>query len=437
MRVYRPTYTIPRPPGCKILERASGKFAKFTRKGQELVAPLTKSGKRVTLEVEHYVVEFRDHQDILRRLTAFTDEASSQRLARTVEDLLNVKGSGGHIDSDLQRRLEGLPPAVRTTLATWGLLDERASMATRPLPELIELYIASMKAAEREVKYVSKTRYDLLQAFEACGFRLFSDINADKLADYLRQRREKGISFRRSNAILMACKCFTNWAVGSDFVSKSPLRGKKVKLLDVEKDRRLIRRALEIEELRRLFAVTAASEAVHHNMTGPERAMLYRLVAESGMRRGELRKAKVSAFDLDKQIITLDASITKSGKERVIPMTAKTAAALRQYFQSQHKLPTAKAFTICFKTAEMIREDLQAAGIAYVDDAGHVFDFHSLRGQCATLLIEAGVEPKVVQEILGHSDIRLTLQTYAKVLKAKSKKQAAIDAAGGLIDKVG
>ncbi len=292
--------------------------------------------------------------------------------------MLNVKGSGGHIDSDLQRRLEGLPPAVRTTLATWGLLDERASMATRPLPELIELYIASMKAAEREVKYVSKTRYDLLQAFEACGFRLFSDINADKLADYLRQRREKGISFRRSNAILMACKCFTNWAVGSDFVSKSPLRGKKVKLLDVEKDRRLIRRALEIEELRRLFAVTAASEAVHHNMTGPERAMLYRLVAESGMRRGELRKAKVSAFDLDKQIITLDASITKSGKERIIPMTAKTAAALRQYFQSQNKLPTAKAFTICFKTAEMIREDLQAAGIAYVDDAGHVFDFHSL-----------------------------------------------------------
>lgn len=436
MRVFKPTYTVPRPPGSKILTRADGKYARFrTKRGEEIVAKLAKSGRRVVMETEHFCIEFRDAQDVLRRLKAFTDEDSSQRAARTVEDLLNVKGSGGHIDTDLQRRLEGLPVVMRTTLTQWGLLDERSSMATKPLPELVELYTASLRAAERNKKYVDKTGDDLRKVMAECGFRLFSDITADKLADYLRQRRERGISFRRSNALLMAAKCFCNWAVGCDFVVKSPLRGKKVKLLDPEKDRRRIRRALEVDDLRHLFEVTAASKDVHHGFTGPERAMIYRLAAESGIRRGELRKMKVSAFDFEAQTISLDATVTKNGKTRVIPMTARTAAELKQYLQS--KLPTARAFRIPWDSAKMIQADLKAANIAYKDDLGHVFDFHSLRGQCATLLIEAGVEPKVAQEILGHSDIRLTMQTYARVLKAKSKKHAAIEAAGGLIDKVG
>lgn len=436
MRVYKPTYSIPRPKGAKILKRADGSYAKFTTgRGEEVIAKLAKSGKRIVMETTHYHVEFRDHRDILRRLKGFSDEDSTQRVARTIEDLLNVKGSSGHIDNDLQRRVEGLPAAMRSQLAEWGLLDERANMVARPLTELIELYADNLRAAERTRAYIRKTRDDLLQAFGACGFRFFSDIAADALGTYLRRRREAGISYRRSNAVLMACKCFTNWAVGSDFVAKSPLRGGKVKLLDPEKDRRRIRRALEVDELRRLFATTAASGVVHHGLTGPERAMVYRLAAESGMRRGELTKLTVSAIDFEGRTITLSASITKSGKERVIPMTPRAAAELRQY--TLNKLPTARALKIPWATSEMLREDLKTAGIEYKDDRGHVFDFHSLRGECATLLIEAGVEPKVAQEILGHSDIRLTLQTYARVLKGKSKKHAAVDAIGMQIDKAG
>jgi site-specific recombinase XerD len=39
-----------------------------------------------------------------------------------------------------------------------------------------------------------------------------------------------------------------------------------------------------------------------------------------------------------------------------------------------------------------------------------------LRHQCATLLLPKGVHPKVVSEILGHSQISLTLDTYSHVL---------------------
>ena len=42
--------------------------------------------------------------------------------------------------------------------------------------------------------------------------------------------------------------------------------------------------------------------------------------------------------------------------------------------------------------------------------------FHDLRHTAATLMLQQGVHPKVVQERLGHTDIRLTLDTYSHVL---------------------
>ena len=42
--------------------------------------------------------------------------------------------------------------------------------------------------------------------------------------------------------------------------------------------------------------------------------------------------------------------------------------------------------------------------------------FHDLRHSSATLLLSAGIHPKVVQEILGHSQISMTMDTYSHVL---------------------
>jgi integrase len=42
--------------------------------------------------------------------------------------------------------------------------------------------------------------------------------------------------------------------------------------------------------------------------------------------------------------------------------------------------------------------------------------FHDLRHTCATLLLTKNVNPKVVSEMLGHSNIAITLDTYSQVL---------------------
>ena len=50
--------------------------------------------------------------------------------------------------------------------------------------------------------------------------------------------------------------------------------------------------------------------------------------------------------------------------------------------------------------------------------------FHDLRHTCATLLLLEGVHPKFVQELLGHTTIAITLDTYSHVLPSMSDQTA-------------
>ena len=50
--------------------------------------------------------------------------------------------------------------------------------------------------------------------------------------------------------------------------------------------------------------------------------------------------------------------------------------------------------------------------------------FHNLRHTAATLLLQQGVHPKIVQERLGHADISMTLNTYSHVLPSMQEDAA-------------
>ncbi|HSF18300.1 MAG TPA: tyrosine-type recombinase/integrase, partial [Vicinamibacteria bacterium] len=52
------------------------------------------------------------------------------------------------------------------------------------------------------------------------------------------------------------------------------------------------------------------------------------------------------------------------------------------------------------------------------------FRLYDLRHTCATLLLLAGENPKVVSERLGHASIALTLDTYSHVLPSMQQKAA-------------
>ena len=50
--------------------------------------------------------------------------------------------------------------------------------------------------------------------------------------------------------------------------------------------------------------------------------------------------------------------------------------------------------------------------------------FHDLRHTAATLLLSDGTHPKVVQEVLGHATIAVTMDTYSHVLPHMQREAA-------------
>ncbi len=59
------------------------------------------------------------------------------------------------------------------------------------------------------------------------------------------------------------------------------------------------------------------------------------------------------------------------------------------------------------------------------------FTFHSLRHTCATLLVSKNVNPKIVQEMMGHATISQTMDTYSHVLP--NMQDAAVSAMEGAL----
>ncbi len=260
-----------------------------------------------------------------------------------------------------------------------------------------------------------------------CGFVFWTDVSAAKVEHFLAQARTEGlaiegegkartINVQTSNFYLQAVKQFARWMVREGRASESPLA--HVSMLNTRADRRHIRRALTAKEVRKLLTATRTAP-VRFGMAGPERALVYRLAVETGLRAGELASLTRASFDLAGKppTVTISAASSKSRREKTLPLRQSTAQALQDALGA--RMPAARAFAMppVHATARMILQDLEAAGIPYADESKRVADFHALRHTFITWLKDARVHPKTAQVLARHSTAVLTLDRYTHSLQ--------------------
>ena len=176
---------------------------------------------------------------------------------------------------------------------------------------------------------------------------------------------------------------------------------------------------------------------------------LYVLAISTGMRQGELLGLTWSNVNLDagqihvnqqlqynRQDRRLELAETKSGKGRNVALTALAIAALKQHRRMQlaEKLALADVWQnewdLVFTTqvgtpisaGNMLRRSFYPV-LAKAEVPR--LRFHDLRHTAATLLLIAGVHPRVVQEMLGHASIAITLDTYSHVVPSMQRDAAA------------
>ena len=177
---------------------------------------------------------------------------------------------------------------------------------------------------------------------------------------------------------------------------------------------------------------------------------LYRLAIATGMRPGELRALRWSHVDLDAARLTVAATLSRdaAGKEvlvertktrrvRAIALDPATVRALRWHRGRQvtRRLaaPVWHDLGLVFDRGDgkwLHTRDWRDRTLAYCVTADvPPIRHHDFRHTAATLLMERGVHPKVVSDILGHASITMTLDRYSHV--SSDLQRAATDALGG------
>lgn len=172
--------------------------------------------------------------------------------------------------------------------------------------------------------------------------------------------------------------------------------------------------------------------------TGNRLEALYVLAVTTGMRQGELLGLGWEDVDPEARTVRVRRTLTLAkggprltepktrGSRRSIRLTALAVEALERHRARQECEGAAAggvwnewALVFCTRRGTPIRRDnlhdkhwkplLRRSGLPDIR-------FHDLRHTCATLLLTKGVHPKIVSEMLGHSSIAITLDTYSHVI---------------------
>jgi integrase/recombinase XerC len=362
----------------------------------------------------------------------------------------------------------------KSELAKVGVRDPFEAHTGRPLAEHLDDYKRFLEAEGNTAGYVAQTCSRIRTILSGCRFAFVRDLDAGKVSEFLHSlrrdparpelsadqdrftkrelvealggrtpaqlarlmRREgltaagngkarrypretvealqaiycRGIGISTSNGYLAAVKGFSNWLrerVGRDpFVSLSRL--------NAQTDVRHARRALAEEQLQSVLAATGDSQIKFMGLDGTDRMMIYAVAMTTGLRAHELSTVRPASFRLDEgdAQVEVQAAYSKNRRKAEQPLPPDIAVALRPYLANRAQNKPVWAGLWWQNAAEMLRRDLEPAGIPYRDPDGRVADFHALRHSYITLLSSSGVHPKVAQELARHSDIRLTMQTY-------------------------
>ena len=468
--VYKKTVTKRVPAGAKIIVRKGQRLAEWKpAKGKTKTAPLT-TGRdgtdRIVVTPRTYTAKYRDGSGVVREVaTGCRDESAARSVL-----------------AKLERRAELVKGEVLSA-AEDAIIDHQSV----PLADHIDAFIDHQKAKGLS-RRVNDTRSQLKRIAAECGFRRLADLNATALERWLLDRKTEDMSAATRNEYRGAWLTFCNWCSTTKPARLLNNPFAKVPKADATADRRRIRRALTEEELTRLLDA-ARRRPLLDAMTvrrgkdkgkpvanlrpgtrqklealGRERALLYKTLVLTGLRKGELASITVGQviLDTDPPYLVLNAADEKNRQGSTLPLRADLATDLRAWiaekatglqeaaedaareaptvqFDPNHQertqrdqgdstgregqiclplsaVPSLPADTPLFNVPKglvrILDRDLQLAEIPKVDERGRTVDVHALRHTFGTHLSKGGVTPRTAQAAMRHSTINLTMNVY-------------------------
>lgn len=291
---------------------------------------------------------------------------------------------------------------------------------------------------EQHRKTGAETLERIETAFPAFADLPLKDVNGRRVEQWRTSRLADGVSAATINRDVNALRSVITRAVEFGFLQTHPLAKFKplkldskgvVRYLSAAEERRL-RKALEDRDEKRRSARVSAN--AWRRVRGYELrpalgaysdhvTPLVLTALNTGLRRGELFGLQWADLDLDRGSLTVQGASAKSGETRHVPLNSEAARVLKAW-----RGPAEDRSGLVFAGAKGDeRDDVKTAWRKIVKAAKlGDFRFHDLRHSFASKLVMAGVDLNTTRELLGHSDLKMTLK-YAHL--APEVKAAAVE----------
>ena len=372
-----------------------------------------------------WIASWYDHTGRRReRSTRTTDKAAAERI--------------------LAKHVAGV--ALRRDGVVDPRLDAMSDHAKRPIESHISDYETKLRTGNRTPQYIRTAVGYIRIIADACDWSTVSDITADAVNRYAGTLKGANRSARTIQAYLTAIKSLTRWLTNNGKLRFDPLLS--VNKPHPESDRRRERRMLLQDEWTWLRSVTMQAPE-RFGISGTERVLLYAVGIQTGLRSAELRSLSRGRLFLDNDppFITCKAGTTKNRKDARQYIQRDLADDLRAHVAA--KAPKAPVFAMpgAGDVADMLRADLadarrewldaakhdpeeyekrsQSDFLAAVNHDGEHLDFHALRHTCGAWVAMTGAHAKVVQAIMRHSTITLTMDTYGHLFPGQEADAVA------------
>lgn len=277
-------------------------------------------------------------------------------------------------------------------------------MSTQILSEYLE-YLEIEKGLSNNT--IEAYRRDLTSFLDLINCEL-SDIQRAQINSFILYLREKNYSPTSVTRKIASLRGFFKWLCINEYCKTDPTQ-----TLEQPKLPKKLPKVLTVQEIENIL---------NQNLTKSQ-VVIVELLYGCGLRVSELTELKINDVDINSKYLQC---FGKGSKERVVPLGSKAIQAIKNYlperdFIIQKFRLSTKKLLIKSNGRNMTRQDIYNFIHFQGKQINKTVSPHTLRHSFATHLLENGADLRVVQELLGHSDVATT-QLYTHISKKRLKE---------------
>ena len=236
----------------------------------------------------------------------------------------------------------------------------------------------------------------------------FEKIKRSHINYYIKELHDKNYSPTSITRKIAAIRGWFRWLSANEIIKNDPSTG-----VELPKLTKKLPKVMTVSEIEKILT----------NHLNDIESVILELLYGAGLRVSELVNLDMNNIELSSRYVRCTG---KGSKERIIPIGEKAKKSILKYLKDReillkkYKLET-KHFLIKDNGHFVTRQDVYV----FIRKQGEILKKHisphTLRHSFATHMLENGADLRVVQELLGHSDVSTT-QIYTHVSKKRLKE---------------